>query len=67
MSEPDFSIDWTTLHREIFAAICGDPALLARYNTANSGEAQEICSEVLDRLVCDAGDFLERFIVRNAR
>lgn len=63
MSQPAFSINWAKLHNELFAAICSDPQLRARYEAADSEEAQEICADQLDRIVCDAGDFLERFIV----
>ncbi len=58
-----FRVKWAKLNNEVFALIYADEALRARYERADSAEACEICSDQIDRLVHDAVEFVERFIV----
>ena len=65
LSLPDsgFHVHWANLNNALFALICADADLRARYELANSAEAQEICAEQFDLLAADAAEFVERFIV----
>jgi hypothetical protein len=63
LTEAGFRVDWATLNNALFALIFADAELRARYDLANSSEAQKICSEQFDRLASDPADFVERFIV----
>jgi len=58
-----FRVDWAKLNNELFGAIYADPELRARYDRADSHQAQLICSDLFDMLVKDASEFVERFII----
>lgn len=59
----DFRVHWSKLNNELFALIYADPELRARYDMADSREAQEICGDLVDRLVDDPADFIRRFTI----
>ena len=62
-----FRVDWAKLNNELFGAIYADPELRARYDRADSHQAQLICSDLFDILVKDASEFVERFIILTER
>ena len=64
MQQDGFRVNWARLNNELFGMICADPALRARYEQADSNEAQEICGDLFDLLVNDVTDFIERFAIR---
>lgn len=64
MQQDGFRVNWARLNNELFGMICADPALRARYEAADSNEAQEICGDLFDLLVNDVTDFIERFAIR---
>jgi hypothetical protein len=63
LPENRFRVDWAKLNNALFALICADPHLRARYDAADSAESEHICSEQIDVLVKDVDDFVDRFLV----
>lgn len=62
MPESGVKVHWSRLNNALFGLIYADPDLRARYERADSAEAQDICAEQFDRLAADAAAFVEQYI-----